>query len=44
MGKRGAKAAPVVQEVLQTKKQKLEMATTSLNSLDMKRITEIMDR
>ena len=39
-----AASAPVAQEVLQTKKQKLEVATSSLNTLDMKRITEIMDR
>ncbi len=41
MGKR--KAAPVVQEVAQTKQQKMEMAASELNTLDMQRITEIMD-
>ncbi len=34
---------PQVQEVLQTKRKKLEMAASELNTLDMQRIKQIMD-
>ena len=43
MGKRKAEPVQEKQEVLQSKQQKLEMAAEELNTLDMQRITEIMD-
>ena len=43
MGKRKTPPVQEKQEVLQSKQQKLDMAAEELNTLDMQRITEIMD-